>query len=1102
MKKAEILYGSNLKNKDDIIFNEIKKIIDGGGKVLYIVPEQYAFSADKTVLFRLGEKYSHLTETINFKRMAITVNEKLNPSKKNFITEEIKNLILYKIYCDNVSQLKTLSRRGRSPDSVLIFKDILTELKTNLITGEELDNVISALPEDTYLRGKLCDLKLISEEYEKYISENYKDFEDSFSALAVNISKHELYKDYHVFIDNFIHFSKSEYLVVNALMKNAASIHAVLLGDSFQSCSEGDLFYLTAHTAEVICKTAEDNGYEVSYTLCDGEDGRHLKEIFSSEITVGNSERIVMTEAHTQTDEVRDVVLKIKKLLFSGASYSDIAVFSGDMSVYEDIISSEFRAADIPYFDDKKTPMSENPVCRLLMSAFEFYMSGYAASEMMNYLKNLVFLFGSFDKICLFEKTVSNFRIERDTVKNPEKWEKALDTALLGNKYLTFRKKDISFVYEKFIVPVVKAFSGLKKQNTADDYKECFSQFIRATNIEKMLRLYADKTDDTEFAGGLVNSYNIFIGAIKNISLVNGDTEFSAEDYFALLKQSADVYKTGALPNCIDCVTVSDLERGRSESKKYVFILGLNDGISPKTNENTGFLSDNDRKLIESITGTELPTALWKNNSSLLSFYRACNLSEEIIYLSKSNYSDVGGELTESFMWSFFAANAGETNEADNSYVNLREAVQRAVSESDKESEFFGFVQDRKKELFSDIDKMHEEGYFSLDKKVSKKILNSKFNKKLNISVSRLETYRKCGYSYFLRYLLHVSEPENANYDFAKTGTLVHDIVDSFSKRMAEDNKSWEDVTEDYIDEIVKKAVYYEINEKFPKLNMFNPRTKYLITKLSRTVRTAILYIREHFIRGEFVPLGYEIPIGSDGKKPMSIALSDGSVIEIYGRVDRADGYFDKESNTLHIRIIDYKSSAKNIDFSLVKEGIQLQLLTYLKALIKNGKEYFDFAGEILPGAALYMNTDSSIPSFQNVPAPEDIRAKLTEKFTLDGIVLNDDDVIAAMDKEFLENETYSSDVVNVSAKNGSFNIKNLLFREQFDKLLSDCEKIIMKTGEKILDGEYYIRPYRFDTQCACTYCPYKSVCNFDSSVNSYRKIQKVTKDTYFDSKE
>lgn len=1102
MKNAEFLYGKNLKNKDDIIFGRIKKILDGGGKVLYIVPEQYAFSADKSVLFRLGEKYSHLTETINFKRMAINVNESLYPTKNGFITEEIKNLILYKIYYENASELKTLSKRRRSPDSVLIFKDILTELKTNLITGEELEAVISALPENAYLKGKLSDLKLIGEEYEKYISDNYKDFGDSFSVLAKNIENHGLYKDYHIFVDNFIHFSKSEFIVLKALMKNAKSLNAVLLGDSFKDCEEGDLFYLTSHTAYVLEKTSEELGYRVEYTSCDAENAFGLKEIFAGKSAEKAKDRLCMTEADSRLSEVRDLVLKIKELILKGASYSDIAVFSGDMEIYENLIARQFKIADIPYFDDRKKPMSENPVCRMLISAFELYLSGGAQSELICYLKNLVFLFGSFEKICLFEKTVSSFGFSKDIIKSREKWEKAVQTAISGSKYFNLREKELSEVYNSFVYVVFEAFGELKKENKPESYKKCFSEFVKKLNIEKRLNDFVSKAENTDFANELTNAYNIFIGAIKNICLINGEEKLSKEDFLSLLKQSADVYKTGSLPNRIDCVTVSDLERGRSDPKKFVFILGLNDGVSPKNNENTGFLSDNDRKLIESVTGTALPTALWKNNSSLLSFYRACNLAEDKLFLSKSLASDSGEALSETYLWSFFALSASEIKKADNVYVNKREATETAIAECDENSELFKLISKEEEELFINIEKMESEGYYSLDKRVEKRLLASKFQKKLNTSVSRLETYRKCGYSYFLRYLLRVDEPENADFDFAKTGTLVHDIVDMFSKKMADDEMTWESVTEEYIDESVKKYARIEIAEKFPKLSMFNPRTKYLTIKLSRTAKTAILYIREHFIRGEFVPLGYEIPIGDDGVKPISIALSDGSVVEIYGRVDRADGFYDKASDSLHIRIIDYKSSAKNIDFTLVKEGIQLQLLTYLATLVKNGGEYFDFSGEILPGAALYMNVGNSMERFEKIPAPDELREQIGKKFTLDGIVLNDDDVIAAMDREFLKNPDYSSDVVNVSAKSGGFSIKNLLLREQFEILLKDCEAMIKQTGEKILEGEYYIRPYSFDAKSACDYCAYKSVCGFDKNINSYRKIKKLTKDAYFEAKE
>ena len=1102
MRTAQILYGSTPSGRDSFIFEEMKRITDGGGKVLYIVPEQYAFSADKTVLYRMGEKYSHLTETINFKRMAMTVNEKISPKKHDYITEEIKNLILYKIYLKNAKEFKTLFKRGASPDSVMLFKDIMTELKTNLITAEDLGETIERLPKESLLCGKLSDLKLIMEEYGRYTEENYRDFDDGFLRLAKNISEHKLYKDYHIFIDNFIHLSKSEYLVLDALFKNAKSICVSLMCDNCENTSEGDLFFLTSSLAREIEKLAKDSEMSVKYTKCAQNDEKHLLEIFT-DADCEKSENIVMTDAKTRTDEVRHVLYKIKELTKNGASYNDIAVFSGDITAYEDIIASLFYDGEIPYFDDRKTPVSENPVCRILLNAFSFYLSGFKTDEMLRYLKSLLFLFDVSEGVCLFETVVSSFRPDKESIKNPEKWETAMSVALKGNGYLISKKNLLDYVYKKFVLPVCESFSPLKKKNRAEMYTECFFSFIHSLRIEECLKKLSDTSADNEIVPNAVSAYNMMIKAVKNIERINSAEEMTPKEWFELLSQSAGVYKTGKLPNLIDCVTVSDTERGRTGMKKYVFILGLNDSVTPKTNETTGFLTDSDRRLIEETTGTALPTALWRNNSSLLSFYRTCTMAEDTLFVSKSRFTDEGAELTPSFMWNRFERKAPPTEMFDCEYVSIKEAAQIAVSQMAEDvSPIMKKVRETKDGLMDDIKLTKEENYFDTKKILPKRIMDSKYQKKLATSVSRLETYRKCGYSYFLKYLLRVNEPETASYDFAKTGTLVHNIIDRFSKKLAENGMDWSEVTEDFAISEAKKSAYHEISENFPKLNMFNPRTKYLAGKISKTASKAIMYIKEHFLSGSFTPLGYEIPVDENGVSPLAISLFDGSVVEIYGRIDRADGWFDKDSDRLYVRIIDYKSSKKSIDFSLVKEGIQLQLLTYLYAVVKNGGEYLDFAGEILPGAALYMAFDHSLTRFENTPAPEEIRKAAAEKFMLDGIILNDDGVISAMDKELRDNPNYKSEAVNISSdKKGGYSVKNLVLREQFHMLLSDCENLIKETGERILDGEFFIRPYRFGDVTACDYCIYKSICNFDNTVNSYRTLSKVTKDDYFEPK-
>lgn len=61
---------------------------------------------------------------------------------------------------------------------------------------------------------------------------------------------------------------------------------------------------------------------------------------------------------------------------------------------------------------------------------------------------------------------------------------------------------------------------------------------------------------------------------------------------------------------------------------------------------------------------------------------------------------------------------------------------------------------------------------------------------------------------------------------------------------------------------------------------------------------------------------------------PIEIKLENGKNVEITGKIDRID--IAENENGKYIRIIDYKSSVKNIDLNEVMFGLQLQLITYL----------------------------------------------------------------------------------------------------------------------------------------------------------------------------
>ncbi len=162
----------------------------------------------------------------------------------------------------------------------------------------------------------------------------------------------------------------------------------------------------------------------------------------------------------------------------------------------------------------------------------------------------------------------------------------------------------------------------------------------------------------------------------------------------------------------------------------------------------------------------------------------------------------------------------------------------------------------------------------------------------------------------------------------------MHDVIDKFFYNLNLDNKKINEIEDEYIEMIVNKIIDEKLQNN--KTYIFNAKEKYklLVERLKRIIIKSLKYIINTLKYSEFEVLGTEVEFG-DGKKyePIKFKLKDGTDLEIIGKIDRIDIAKDESNN--YVRIIDYKSSVKNIDFSNIYGGLQLQLITYLDAVCK-----------------------------------------------------------------------------------------------------------------------------------------------------------------------
>ena len=263
-------------------------------------------------------------------------------------------------------------------------------------------------------------------------------------------------------------------------------------------------------------------------------------------------------------------------------------------------------------------------------------------------------------------------------------------------------------------------------------------------------------------------------------------------------------------------------------------------------------------------------------------------------------------------------------------------------------------------------------------------------------------------------------------------------------------------------------------------------------------------YIVQSLKNSDFDVLGTEISFGSkkneeadrqislldgsfdkDGNNPpITLTLDDGRKVLIEGKIDRVD--IAKLNNGKYIRIIDYKSSTKDLDMNKVIAGLQLQLITYVDAICD--KDNF------IPAGALYFNLiEPKIVSSKSNLSKEEIENIIKQNYRMNGIILADVNVVKAMDNGL---ENGKSDIIPVSLNNSgeiNYSKSNTVTRNEFENLQKYANKIIKQISREILDGKIDLKPYYNlkDKKTPCSYCDYKSICQFNPKFkgNKYNYI-------------
>lgn len=1098
-----LIYGGSGSGKTTEAVNILTELCKKGeDKLLMLVPDQSSFETETEFLDRLGARLSRNVLVFGFSRLCEYVFGVTGNTPQNVIDDGVRKIILSKAI-EEVSDSLEMFSGTKTRKSVLdIMLHSLKECKKDNITTSMLETAAENINNPTLCK-KLNETSLVLDAYDALLANTYIDPIDNLNKLKDILTASQLFEGHTIVVDSFSGFTRQQLDVIGVLMRQSKDFYVTLNININEKNHE--IFATTNRTRKALKRLADENGIEIDKTKIldkfvrsDSNEISFIENNFLRILSGEYNEKTNNVETFIATDIYREsafVATKIKSLVVDeGYTYNQIAVVYRRENKYQGILDTAFEKLGIPYFMDSPQDIFTKPVVRFVSSALDCVLNSFDREAFLTMLKTGLTSLSETEisnlENYIFVWNIDGSDLKKEFVNNPSGFEvmRDSDKALLD---------EIERTRKYAVAPLVNFVESCKNADVLTISNALYTLFDEYGIDDSVNRLY----DELERHGMLsqaneeVRVYNLLIEALDKLVATAGSNNIPLKKYKEYLDYLLSDITFADIPRYQDQVSVGTADRVRLNDVRAVFVIGAIDGEFPSVPETAGAFSEVERQLLRdnNIPLADRPEELVCHEKYLA--YCAVTSASERLYVT-TYQSDFGGNsykpsviYTEMKRLFPNAIHSGSVDwdESAELYTKQQafEYLARHFGENAPEIDYLkGYFADD--EIYrgnvEKINRVLNKAPFAVtNRELSEKL----YGKNIKISASQLEKFSLCPFQYFCGYGLRAKERKVSEIDPIQFGNIVHYFLEKFLFTHKDDVLS--KISDDEIKNDVDNILLDFANDNFGGLdgksasflNLFN-RTKINIFELIKQI------IRQ-FESSDFKPIDFELNIGDDGDIPAyKVDMNDGCSVSVRGFIDRVDT-LDKNENESYVRIVDYKTGNKEFKLHEILYGINMQMLIYLRALTENGSDYY--GKKLIPAGILYMPSSAKTIDGIKCSTDEQITNERDKNFCMNGLILNDTDVLNHMDRQGTHIKTKSS------TKEGKYS-STLADSEQFRQIFKHIDDTIRSMGEKLLNGNVEAKPIK-GVADGCAYCPYDSVCCREYN-DDYNYCDKVSvKDVY-----
>lgn len=894
-----------------------------------------------------------------------------------------------------------------------------------------------------------------------------------------------------------------------------------------------DLFSLTGFVIRNLVEMAEDLNEEVTCQAITGSGRDNLWSKTMREISVSQEAplqekdpritAVCTSNIYAEADRAAAYILQLVRE--HGYRFGDIVVVCNDTGLRSGVIRRTFVRWGIPVFIDQKRKVIQHPVVGFLLSLLEIIGNGYRDSAVMQLIKS-GFLGLAEEEQDALENYVQQFKI-RGTL-----WKKPFSR--MGDNYTAEDLNRFNELREQVVSVIETARDRIGKYNTAGEkirglYGFLADDFMMEDRIEAM----AKAQQEAGFLDGAAEtgqSWNVICRIFDQIVETVGEERLSGRALRQIVEAGLAEMEIGIVPVNPDSVLVGTMQRTRVGRVKALLVLGANEGLLPLQKTDEGLLSEREKAVLEEMDLEFSRTEDMVKQEERLAIYRTLSQPEERLYVSCSRIDETGGELRPSAVFRELENFLQSRAESDDSVVlgDLEDGEVTEIAVSPKGA--ISYLTDAFREYLED-GKLDEDWlyaglwYGSHEPEEMERIRRGmEFDNEQNAlggqladalyrgdrraieaSASRLEKYSGCPFAHFISYGLRPEDLRVFEMGPREIGDIYHECIMKLSQRLTAGEDSfqgldavpvavtdpdsrWMKITQEECREEIRRILQEETGTYREGLlssgRNESYRTERIVDICSRVAWAMIGQVR----RGRIREMYFEQPFARGAQLPPIRVTAGEHEVLIKGKIDRMDVLEMPEHEDgleTAVRIVDYKTGGDSVDVEHFRSGYKLQLMLYLKAATQ--KQEVKPAGVFL---FKIREIDADADMKNIYPGREAMEERMEDAYKLEGIVLDDMDLIDAMDTEI----GGASKVLPIKyvKKNGTYSGSSggyLFSREEFEELSAQVDRQVDRICREICDGKIDIRPKKEkkkdmegNYKTSCKYCSYKSICMFDTA--------------------